>query len=107
MFFKLILKNGKNRIYFPQRGNKIILFSKFPGASKETLDLFKIYDWRTLQFAAENRIKDIKVVGNLVLSGTPIRELPRGLHVGGWLNLIRTPIEELPEGLHVGGSLNL
>jgi len=49
----------------------------------------------------------IVIVGNLNLRGTQIRELPKGLSVGGYLNLYGTPIQKLPEGLSVGGILNL
>jgi len=45
--------------------------------------------------------------GNLSLYNTPIKSLPEGLKVGGWLDLRNTPIKSLPEGLTVGGYLDL
>jgi len=39
--------------------------------------------------------------------GTPIKELPDNLKVGGNLNLSNTQVKELPDNLKVGGSLFL
>ncbi len=45
--------------------------------------------------------------GDLDLSDSQIRALPKNLHVAGDLDLSFTRIQELPEGLVVGGNLHL
>jgi len=45
--------------------------------------------------------------GNLNLIGTPIKELPDNLKVGGNLFLRNNPIKKLPDNLKVGGYLFL
>ena len=47
------------------------------------------------------------VTGNLDLSNTDIKELPKGLTVGESLYLCNTDIKELPKGLTVGGIIVL
>jgi hypothetical protein len=51
--------------------------------------------------------EDLKVDGNLSLSGVNIKSIPKGLQVGGNLNLISTKITSLPNSLKVGGNLSL
>jgi len=50
---------------------------------------------------------NLKVGGDLYLSGTKIRSLPNNLKVGGYLDLNNTPITSLPDNLKVGGDLGL
>ena len=49
--------------------------------------------------------KGLTVGGSLYLSGTQITSLPEGLTVGGWLDLRGTQITSLPEGLTVAGDI--
>ena len=51
--------------------------------------------------------EDLKVGGNLGLSYTEITSLPKDLKVGGDLDLSYTKITSLPKGLEVGGDLDL
>lgn len=46
-------------------------------------------------------------VHNLDLESTPIRELPDGLSIGGYLDLSDTLIQKLPQDLSVGGNIYL
>ena len=48
---------------------------------------------------------DILLPGNLDLNDSQIRELPKGLKVGGSLYLRGTQIRELPPDLEVGGEI--
>jgi hypothetical protein len=50
---------------------------------------------------------ELNIEGNLDLSDTKIRTLPKGLKVGGYLRLLNSEISSLPDGLQVGGLLNL
>ena len=48
---------------------------------------------------------DLQVDGSLILDGTAITELPRGLRVSRTLRLSSTKITKLPDNLKLGGSL--
>ena len=54
-----------------------------------------------------NLPKDLKIEGDLDLSGTPVSHLPEGLKVGGNLDLFGTKIIRVPIGLKVGKNFDL
>ena len=85
----------------------IIQFFKFleDKGEKRTPLRLKLLDPQTF---GEPTKEDLKVNGDLSLSGTSIKELPEGLKVGGNLRLAAcTSLKELPQDLEVGGNLNL
>ena len=51
---------------------------------------------------------ELNIKGDLDLSNSKIKSLPKGLEVGGKLNLCGCiSLTSLPEGLNVGGNLDL
>jgi hypothetical protein len=62
--------------------------------------------WKLLNDGAFTE-DELYIEGNLDLSDTKIRTLPKGLKVGGDLRLLDSEISSLPDGLQVGGLLNL
>ena len=86
-----ILKESDDNIFIP-RGSK---------EEKDKVLIRKEYD--KIQDYIKNGSE-----GNLVLTSSPIKVLPRNLtKVGGKLNLFYSQIEKLPENLRVNGTLDL
>lgn len=75
------------------------------GSNQQKSEFEKLLDERNIRYTINNG--QIRVEGDVDLSGSQITTLPQRLRVDGRLDLSNTQITILPEDLHVGDDLKI